>query len=56
MNEVVVRFIIVGNGLAPLSQNEWMLELRVILNLMLEDKHEPCVEWFIYTLKDRYIL
>ena len=49
----VVRTIVADNGFAPLLQNNDFLTLGVNLNLTSEDEHEPHIERFIRTLKER---
>ena len=48
-----VTSIAADNGFAPLRENNDFLALRVPINLTSQDEHQPNVERFIRTLKER---
>ena len=48
-----VLSIAADNGFAVLEQNEEFIKLGVVLNLTAEDEHEPHIERFNRTLKER---
>ena len=48
-----VRAIASGSGFNPLLEDETFLTFGIMLNLTSQDEHQPHVEHFIRTLKER---